>query len=135
MTAKELASRLDGRQYLEEMTQEEERIAKENGLVVVFGYSDDNVELRGVIDDEWGCWEGGTFWIYESEFVHMTDLLHGKSKKIEALWCDEGGPCWKYETDIPHETFRIFEEDELFCIGIVFNIEEAFGNERVLLSI
>lgn len=127
MTAKDLANRLDGRQYLEEMTQEEERIAKENGLVVVFGYSDDNVELRGVIDDERVCWEGGTFWIYESEFVHMTDLLHGKSKKIEALWCDEGGPCWKYETDIPHETFRIFEEDELFCIGIVFSMNEAFG--------
>ena len=29
------------------MTREEEKLAKESGLVVVFGYSDDCVEFRG----------------------------------------------------------------------------------------
>ena len=29
-------------------------LAKELGFVVVFGYSDDNAELRGAIDDEIG---------------------------------------------------------------------------------
>ena len=40
---------------------EEERLAKENGLVVVFGYSDDNIELRGAINNEAGCFDGGSF--------------------------------------------------------------------------
>ena len=45
MTAKQLAERLDGREYLSEITPEEEREAEANGLVAVYGYSDDNVEL------------------------------------------------------------------------------------------
>ena len=127
MTAKELANRLDGRQVLEEITKDEERLAKESGLVAVFGYSDDNIEFRGAIDDEFGAWEGGTFWVYQSGRVWNTDRLPGECKKIEALWCDGEGPAWAYRTDIPHETFNIYEDDELFCIGIVFSVKEAFG--------
>lgn len=129
MTAKELANRLDGRQYLEEITYNEERLAKESGLVVVFGYSDDNVEFRGAIDDEVGAWEGGTFWVYKNGRIWNTDYMSGVSgecKKIEALWCNGEGPAWTYRTDIPHETFNIYDEDELFCIGIVFDTKDAF---------
>jgi hypothetical protein len=35
-----------------EINKAEERQAKDAGLVVVFGYSDDGVELRGAIHDE-----------------------------------------------------------------------------------
>lgn len=54
MTLKEFAKMLDGREYGGEITKEEEALAKELGFVVVFGYSDDNAELRGAIDDETG---------------------------------------------------------------------------------
>ena len=49
MTAKELAELLNGREYGNEITSDEEKLAKESGLVVVFGYSDDmgrEVSLR-----------------------------------------------------------------------------------------
>jgi hypothetical protein len=36
MNAKELASVLNGREYREEITEDEEKIAKENNLVVIF---------------------------------------------------------------------------------------------------
>ena len=41
MTKEELAATLNGREYNHEITKEEEAEARENGLVVIFGASDD----------------------------------------------------------------------------------------------
>ena len=61
MELKEFATMLNGREYgYPQFTQEELRIAKDNGFVIVSGASDDLVELEGAITDEGGCWEGGT---------------------------------------------------------------------------
>ena len=113
MTLKEFASLLDGREYLCEITPEEEKLAKELGFVVVFGYSDDNAELRGAIDDEIGCYDGG-------ELFHV-DL----PATIYADWCPEDIDCsWAYGTSIPHEKFCIYEHGELYCVGIVCDINK-----------
>lgn len=53
---KEFAEKLNGRQYLNELTRELEAYAKENGIVVIYGQSDDLMEVRGAIDEEFGCW-------------------------------------------------------------------------------
>jgi hypothetical protein len=45
MNAKELAKLLNGREYRKEITKEEIQKAKENNLVIIFGYSDDNLEF------------------------------------------------------------------------------------------
>ena len=58
MDAKELAAKLNGREYCREITDEEVRQAKEAGLVVVFGASDDLIEFRGAIRDEGDCYDG-----------------------------------------------------------------------------
>lgn len=63
ITKEELAEKLNGRTYLNEMTEEEEQEAKESELVVVFGQSDDLVELRGAIDDELDMYDGGTIYL------------------------------------------------------------------------
>lgn len=136
MTAVELAAMLNGRKYSEEITKQEESQAKQDGLVVIFGYSDDNAEICGAIDDEVGCYDGGTICLTKSGVLQEPDCLSGigycryyeqakrAAKTIEAKWNDAGGPCWSYETDIPHETFEIFDGDELFCVGIVFSVED-----------
>lgn len=49
-TRDSFAAMLDGREIGKEMSQEEEKIAASNGLTVVFGYSDDNIEVRGQVD-------------------------------------------------------------------------------------
>ena len=62
----------------------------------------------------------------------MAYLMTKKERKkysIDARWCegtDEewNQATWSYETDIPHETFKIWEDGELFCIGLVFSIED-----------
>ena len=114
MTLKEFAKILDGREYLHEITKEEEALAKELGFVVVFGYSDDNAELRGAIDDEISCYDGGV-------------LEHdGLPSIIYADWCPKDIDCsWEYDTSIPHENFKIYEDGELYCVGIVCDINES----------
>lgn len=113
MTLKEFAQMLDGREYRHEITKEEETLAKELGFVVVFGYSDDNAELRGAIDDEIGCFDGGKL-----EHEDLPDVIYAK-------WCDkETNYPWSYKTSIPHETFRIYEDGDYWCIGIVCDINK-----------
>lgn len=113
LNLKQFASMLDGRSYGSEITKEEEKLAKELGFVVVFGYSDDNAELRGAIDDEIGCFNGG-------ELRHK-DL----TAPIYADWCPDDIDCsWAYGTSIPHEKFYIYENGELYCVGIVCDISK-----------
>lgn len=113
MTLKEFAKMLDGRSYGNEITKEEETIAKEHGFVVVFGYSDDNAELRGVIDDEIGCFNGGCI-----EHEELPGVIY-------ANWCPEDIDCsWAYGTSIPHESFHILEGEDLYCVGIVCDISK-----------
>ena len=114
MTLKEFAKMLDGRAYGNEITEEEERIAKELGFVVVYGYSDDTAELCGAIDDEIGCYDGG---------VLKHDDLPGE---IYADWCPKDIDCsWAYGTSIPHEEFKIYDGGDLYCVGIVCDISKA----------
>ena len=135
MDAKELAAKLNGREYWYEITDEEVRQAKEAGLVVVFGASDDLIEFRGAIRDEGDCYDGGTVlidtkgvlpsWDSASESEETAQEYFerkAKARTITALWAKEPGYSWTYKTDIPHETFEIVEDGEPYCRGIVFNI-------------
>lgn len=114
MDIKDFAKMLDGRQYMDEMTEDEEKTASENEFVVVFGYFVDRCELRGAVHDEIDCYDGGII------------RAKGLPKPIDAVWCPADKGCsWFYETDMPHEEFNIFNGDELFCIGIVIDIKAA----------
>lgn len=137
MTAKELAAILDGREIGGEIFPEEKQKAKADGLVVVYGYSDDNVELRGAIDQEIGTYDGTVIYItaaglLEEPACSCTEdctcpyfvSARNAAKSIKAVWHDESGPCWTFETDIPHETFNIYEDGEVWCVGIVFSMED-----------
>lgn len=136
MTAKELATMLNGREYGGEISNREAQSAKEAGLVVVYGCSDDNVELRGAINEEVGAWDGTTIYLTSdglleepacgiAENTECPYFAAAKSaaKTVKAVWHDKGGPCWTFETDIPHETFTIVEDGEPWCIGIVFSMD------------
>ena len=60
ISIKDFAKLIDGRQYDYNMyTPEEIQLAKDNGIVIVYGMSDDLVEMEGAICDEGDCWQGG----------------------------------------------------------------------------
>ena len=135
MDAKELAAKLNGREYLHEITRGEAELAKASGLVVVYGAIDDLIEFRGAIRDEGGA-PGDVLidakgalpsWDSASECEETAQEYFerkAKARTITALWAKEPGYSWTYKTDIPHETFEIVEDGEPYCRGIVFNIGE-----------
>lgn len=139
ITKEEMAIILNGREYRNEITDAEVKQAKDSGLVVVFGASDDLIEVCGAIAEEEGCSDGGTFLIGQRGFLRDWDdfLEDGPSKEdvakyleqektaktIKAIWCGEPGYSWTYKTEIPHATFEIVEDAEKYCRGIVFDLE------------
>ena len=129
MTKKELAEKLNGTEYAGYRVFSEEIIkeAKESGLVIVYGASDDLMEFEGAFTDEAGCFDGGTVWFNKKSVCYEDEVSAEYKYSITAKWCngedEDGNPAtWSYETSIPHETFKIWEAGELFCIGIVFSI-------------
>lgn len=128
VTKEELAARLNGCEYGLETIGSTIKDAQESGLVIVYGYSDDNMEFEGAIHDEVGCYNGGKAFISKSGEVYADDGCvpeDARQNVIEAIWCDLNTvAAWVYRTDIPHETFNIYEDGELFCIGLVFSMED-----------
>jgi len=130
----QLCEMINGREYADEMTKEIESVAAENGLVIVFGASDDLMEIRGALKDEIGCYSGGTAYFFDGDLLqnecHEGDecpyfaKMKKKAKTVEALWCERGGWAWAYQTDIPHETFKIMEGEDKYCLGIVFKLSD-----------
>ncbi|MBR4558766.1 MAG: hypothetical protein IKO21_04275 [Fibrobacter sp.] len=60
-SAKQFAEALVPRDYLDGLYDVERECAKRNGLTVVYGYSDDLMELDGAIRAEGNCFKGGAF--------------------------------------------------------------------------
>jgi len=127
----DISKKVDGLRYLEERNDIWD-LAKKEGVVIVFGFSDDNIEFRGAIDDEIGCYDGSVV------------TVPGTNEHISALWCgmingnkaveeneyttEDGSVIpWTYKVreDLPHETFMMYEDDGVFCRGIVFCLEDC----------
>ena len=123
MNAEELAKKLNGVEYREELTKELKQKAKENGLVVVFGASDDLLEFEGAMYDEIDMYEGGECYVNEHGEISMNDGNSGKL--IEAIWCPEGlDTSWEIKTDIPSFAFDVMEDGELYSRSLVFSLAE-----------
>lgn len=131
-----LAVALHGREYPFDLTKEEQAQAKAANLLVIFGASDDLMELRGAIDDEFGCYDGGTALIDAKgilpsrenieDDVELKDFFAREplARKVEALWAAEEDTSWTYRTDAPHATFEIMEDGIVYCRGIVIDVAD-----------
>ena len=137
MTEHELARLLDGNEVGSEVTPHDAAIAKAANLVIIYGASDDLVELQGAIEDEVGAYGGAEIYITKAGVVSTPECGNGECKyfaalresatKITAKWNDSDGPCWKIDTEhIGGAPFLIFEEDsdEVFCEGLVLSLNE-----------
>ncbi|MCK5603661.1 hypothetical protein KAR91_17375 [Candidatus Pacearchaeota archaeon] len=136
MNKKELTGKLNNIQYPVRIDPDIIEQAKSNGLVIVYGASDDLMEFDGAIYEEVGCYDGGMVLIDQEgllpnrEDIDDDDVLQDyfqrkpNAKTIEALWCKEDGYSWTYRTDIPHATFEVVEDGETYCRGIVFLLSE-----------
>jgi len=132
MTKEQFAELLNGREYGRDeiVTTDEAKLAKSNRLVVVFGESDDIMMFRGAIDGECDAYEGGTAYLStDGLFENKCSNTHcpyakKEEEKLKSVTAFFGiDPAWRYETDISHAMFDIFEDGEVYCRGIVFDIE------------
>lgn len=129
MTRDEWAKKLHNREYRSELSEEEEAQAKADGVLIVFGASDDLMEFRGVIYDEAGVYDGGTVLVNRGKLFEEHDDCDCKycgyeqacktAAKIKAVWCGENDYSWTYKTSLPHSRFDIVEDGEKYCRGIV----------------
>lgn len=133
LTAEQFARLLDGREYGEEITKEEEAIATESRLFVFFGYGEDRVELHGTINDIIDAREGTEVCIAKTLRTPYWGIINEEMKAIAGNlvknfknfivtidWCPENLDCsWLITTDIPSFSFDIMEDGDLFCQGIV----------------
>ncbi len=146
MTKEQFAKLITGRSLGDELSKEEDALAKKNGLMVVFGASDDLIEFQGACYDEQSA--PGGFLVSPAGFIYpeMTDddrevlerhgvLAAAKLKragaiKVEALWCAEkNGPDWTYLCSVPVATFDVMDDDSVYCRGIVIMLEEMKNDE------
>ncbi len=136
MTKEELASRLNGREYRSEITRDEAKEAAINGLIVIYGYSDDNVEFDGALRDEVGCFGsvkiqvarvGGKLSLVEPHDDDAAYIKRGWSPptvafSVNAEWCPEGFEGgWRITPSVPFASFDIMEDGGLFCRGAVID--------------
>lgn len=141
LTKAALATHLDGKEYPFDVPPDLEAQAKDAGLVVVFGASDDLMELRGAISEEVGAGEGATILLTQDGlFVedacesHCRYFQQAKADAerhgatITALW-EQDGVSWSYETSIPHATFTILQDGEVYCRGMVFALADVGKTE------
>lgn len=132
-----VAEKLNRREYGYELTDEEADHLKSVGLVVAFGYSDDNVEFRGAFNEEVGGWEDFEIPFIDGDILykchddcneHVCPLWKdaiSRAKTIRATFRNDG---WRFYADIPHEKFVIMDEDgRPFGEGIVFAYEDIGG--------
>lgn len=132
-----LAQVLNGRQIGHEMVKEEEQQAAAAGLVVIFGASDDLMEFRGAIHDEFYCYDSGTALIDAKGLLPERDSIEDDgelkdffareplAKKVQAIFGEYAPePTWTYSTDVPHATFEVMEGDDIYCRGIVIDVAD-----------
>ncbi len=155
-TIEDLAKLLDGNEYRDELDNMANinviDLCKEKGWIVVYGASDDLLEIDGAISDELGAWEGCVAKFYKKgEFYpeyEEEDIYHKASEDsffaiddkelnrikfakedaliIESVWSPSGKDVsWEINcTGAPHVSFNVMEDDEVYCEALVIDISK-----------
>ena len=141
VTPNSIAAKLHGIEYPCRIPQAINDEAKAAGIVIVYGASDDLMELDGAIRDEFGCHDGGTAKVDAQGLLRDWDSVKDDgekeeiaawverdktAKEIKAVWepATPEGASWAYETTIPHTTFDVMEDGQIYCRGIVFALAD-----------
>lgn len=126
MNKEQLAEQLNGNEYGSEHTKEQALLAKKNGLVIVYGQSDDLIEFEGAVYDEVGMYEGGEITINSGvapEFTEDGDITDSLNL-IRADWAPDETLSWRLTANFPFAKFVVNEDGEPYCEGFVFDIKD-----------
>lgn len=129
MQIEALSGSLGGNEYGCEIFSGQEIYAKKNGLVVVFGRSDNLIIFKGAIDcaiafeedKELQITSAGTI---ESVFQKM---VMSKKRTIKANIHKTEKHKWMFWTKVCHNAFDIVLLDHVYSQGIVFSLNDFKG--------
>ena len=140
-TIQEIATMLNGIEYPCRIAKEITDMAKSINAVIIYGASDDLVEFEGAFQDEIGCYDGCDFCIDQHGLLPLRDEIsddmalhnwfHRKEtcKTVKVVWAPSGlDASWLFKTDVQHAKFRIMDNNDLYCLGLVIsldNLEDA----------
>lgn len=141
-----LAERLDGREYQETIDKEIRTYAKENGLLIVHGASDDLIEFDGAFTDEAGAGDGSKVYItangvamepdcdceyakkwYKDQIKTACKIVVHQGDHPGLPGIDGKDIYWHYDIELDtssFETFKIMEDGGVYCIGLVIDANQ-----------
>lgn len=142
----------DGIDYTRHIPEEAENLAKENGIIVIVGGSDDLMYCYGAESYlAWGCehsegWDGCDLAkdAYDEELKNEAKQLGLKifwcgeikktGEKIEGYDVDESGAfSYTVNSDIEHLNFKVMEDadgEEVYCTGIIIKLPDNFVSAK-----
>lgn len=116
---------------------------EEQNLVIAFGQSNDCITFMGAIQQDLVKYEGGDIYLsFENELTFdfnktfeiqypfeknaILDITKNNNSmaKMKAIYKKEGNPTWKIESIITHKKIYIWDDTDVYCEGIVFNISD-----------
>jgi hypothetical protein len=143
-TIAEVAMLLDGQEDRRAADKDVDTLLKSLGFVVVFGLSDDLIEIRGVSDVEIDGWQGqfrvgdrqdlrftpeglvddhtALFDEEKGDFVDMPEAPPPPGAAIVDVRFGKDDLFWVFETEAPHATFVTTLHGNPFCRGIVLDL-------------
>ena len=122
--------------------------AKDHGWLVVFGHSDDCIELRGYFHDE-TYYDASRFYLDTKGLIPLwSNVDHENEEECAEYFRRKNRPpllslyvydnerydgeqfLWVFDCSRPHHIFKIYDGGEPFCVGIVVD----FNYIKELLS-
>ena len=138
----DIANKINCRSYRSEITPEIRQMLIDANSVAIFGCSDDLIEFDGKFRDEISAWGGRDFQLNKdglpvSKCSEGDDCFYFKQHIMRLCnftveWYDSGCSWFIYTNDIDYATFDICDDGEIYCQGIVVNLDDVarFNSER-----
>ena len=136
----ELSKRLDGCKYRSELTSDDINFAKANGLVVVYGASDDLIEFSGCLDDELGAGDKEVIHFHSGNILSVCDPFYELDEMMSflssygvkfnldnSIKISREFGIWGYDMNCEYFPFNVYEDGDLYGVGIVFNLKDIIG--------
>lgn len=101
------------------------KLAKANNYLIFFGHSDNTIEICSCRYYEFDAYKSTTLYITHNCVYHENEVHPTAAYPVHARFTEQSRKStvmWSFTTDIPHETFNIMENGELYCRGIVIDL-------------
>ena len=145
----QIKSICDGIEYSRDIPFEAKKLAKENGIVVIVGGSDDLMYAYGAESFLTDYCEHSEGWDGCDLSKHASDIQlkeEAKQLGLKIFWCgkihktgeiiedydmDESGSfSYKVNEGIEHLDFKVMEDGEVYCTGIIIKLPEGFKSYK-----